>query len=170
MRYGILVLVVAHGSLLFLLSAFHLRTTRIYVLCCLFSQSLLAATEVFEYTSVPWRRGILDVSRGTRSKAASVEKNSSPQHESGSGDMKMADFFRMVNERFDEQDNTLNSCLEELHEDVKNNKQRFKVLQFRVLQPRLEDMNTHEGKSGELDEIATEAGVRRTTSPKPQRQ
>ncbi|CAM9158667.1 unnamed protein product, partial [Ascophyllum nodosum] len=46
-------------------------TTLIYVLCGLISQSLLPVTEVYENTSAPWRRGILSMSRGTKSKAAS---------------------------------------------------------------------------------------------------
>ena len=59
-------------------------------------------TEVYESTSVPWRRGILDMSRGTKNKAAPGEKGSSPQNESGSSGMKVADLFRMINGHFDE--------------------------------------------------------------------
>ena len=47
-------------------------------------QSLLPVTEVYDYTSAPWRRGILDMSRGTRSKAFSGKKE-------------MVDYFRMLN-------------------------------------------------------------------------
>ena len=36
------------------------------------------------------------MSRGTKSKAVSEGKDSPPQDESGSGDIKMADHFRMI--------------------------------------------------------------------------
>ena len=54
-------------------------------------QSILPVTEVYDYTSAPWRRGILDMSRGTKSKAVS-------------GKMEMVDYFRMLNSRLDEQE------------------------------------------------------------------
>ena len=60
-------------------------------------------TEVYEYTSAPWRRGILNMSRGTKSKVVPREKGLPSQDESGSGDIKIADLFRMINERFDKQ-------------------------------------------------------------------
>ena len=60
-------------------------------------------TEVYDYTSsAPWRRGILDMPLGTKGKAVSGEKGSPPQDESESGKMEMADYFRMLNSRFDE--------------------------------------------------------------------
>ena len=61
-------------------------------------------TEVYDYTSAPWRRGILDVSRSTKSKAVSGEKGSPRQDESGSIKMEIGDYFRMLNSRLDEQD------------------------------------------------------------------
>ena len=64
-------------------------------------------TEVCDYTSALWRRGILDMSRGIKSKAVSGEKDSSSQDKSGSGDMRFVDLFRMMIEAFDEQ-NRLN--------------------------------------------------------------
>ena len=42
-------------------------------------KSLLPVTEVYEYSSAPWRWGILDMSRGTKSKAVSGEQGSPPQ-------------------------------------------------------------------------------------------
>ena len=74
----------------------------IYVLCELISQRFLPVTEVCDYnTSALWRRGILDMSRGIKSKAVSGEKDSSSQDKSGSGDMRFADLFRMMIEGFD---------------------------------------------------------------------
>ena len=93
--------------LLFFLSSlltlpFSLRgTTIIYVLCGMMSKSPLPVREIYEYTSAPWRRGIVDVSRGTKSKAGSGKKGSPPQDESGSRGMKTADLFQMLSERVD---------------------------------------------------------------------
>ena len=72
---------------------------------------LLSAEEatsrrVFEYRS----QGILDMSRGTKSKAVSGEKDSPPQDESGSGKIEMADYFRMLNSRLDEHEERSDSC------------------------------------------------------------
>ena len=64
----------------------------------------MPVTEVYDYTSAPWRRGILDMSRGTKSKAVSGEKGSPPRDESRSEKMEIADYFRMLNSRLDEQD------------------------------------------------------------------
>ena len=44
------------------------------------------------------------MSRGTKRKTVSGEKGSPPQDESRSGDMKIADLFRMPRERLDEHD------------------------------------------------------------------
>ena len=104
-------------------------------------QSLLPATEVYDYTSAPWRRGILDMSRGTKSKAASGEKGSPTQDESGSGKMEMADYFRMLNSRLDEQEKIFNNRFDEqekrsdsryevLQEDLRNTKQRLENCSF----------------------------------------
>ena len=103
----------------------------IYVICGSISQSILPMTEVYEYTSAPWRRGILDMSRSTKSKAARREKGSQSQDESGFGDMKIADLFRMMNERFDEQNifkEEIDSRLEAFQEDIKNKNQYLEEL------------------------------------------
>ena len=125
----------------------------------------LARDGIYEYTSEPWRRTILDMSRGNKSKAVSGEKGSPPQDESGSGDLKIAERFRMMKERFQKQDNKFES----FHEDIKNTTQRLEELQLRVPRPRLADMGIQERKSGELEEITTETGGRRKTPPEPQR-
>ena len=75
----------------------------IYVLCGLISQPFLPVTEVCDYTSALWRRDILDISRGIKSKAVSGQKDSPSQDKSGSGDMRFADLFRMRIEGFYEQ-------------------------------------------------------------------
>ena len=137
--------------------------------------------EVYDYTSAPRRRGILDMSRGTKSKAVSEEKGSPPQDESGSGEMKIADLFRILNSRFDEQEKRFNNRFDEqekrsdsrfeaLQDDLRNTNRRLEELQLRVPRPRLADVGIQEGKSGELEGIATEAGERRITSPELQRQ
>ena len=81
-------------------------------------------TEVYEYTSASRRRGILDMSRGTNNKAVSWEKGSPPQDESGPGDMKIADLFRMISKRLDGQENVfkeeMDSRFEAFQEDIKN--------------------------------------------------
>ena len=152
MRYGILSWLKPHGLLRFFFLLFFLSfalslrgTTIIYVICGLISQSILPVTEVYDYTSAPRRRGILDMSRGAKSKAVFGEKGSSPQDEPGSGEMKIADLFRILNSRFDEQE------------------KRFKEMDghFKAFQ---------EGKSGELEGIATGAGKRIITPPEPQRE
>ena len=101
-------------------------------------------TEVYDYTSAPRRRGILDTSRSTKSKTVSGERGSPPQDESGSREIKTADLFRMLNSRFDEQE-----------------------IRFKEMDSRFEAFQ--EGKSGELEKIAAEAGERRVTPPEPQR-
>ena len=58
----------------FLLSLSVLERTLIFLLCNLMPQSLLPMTEVYENTSIPWRRGIPDVSRGTKSKVVSAKR------------------------------------------------------------------------------------------------
>ena len=134
---------------------------------------LLPVTEVYDYTSAPRRRGILDVSRGTKSKAVSGEKSSPPPDKSGSREMEIADYFRMLNSRFDEQEKSSkerNSRFEALQEDPRNTNQRLEELQVRVPRPRLVSVGVQEGKSGELERIATEAGERMITPPEPQRQ
>ena len=57
---------------------------------------LLPVTEVYEYTSATWRRGILNMSRGTKSKIVPGEKGCPSQDESGSGGMKIVDLFWML--------------------------------------------------------------------------
>ena len=113
------------------------------------------------------------MSRGTKSKSVSGEKGSSPQDESRFGEMKIADLFRMLNSRFDEQEKRSeerDSRFEALQEDLKNTNQCLEELQLRVPRPRLADVGIQEGKSGEFEGIATEAGERKTTPPEPQRQ
>ena len=120
-------------------------------------QRLLPVTEVYDYTSAPWRRGILDMSRGTKSKTVSGKKE-------------MVDYFRMLNSRLDEQEKRSDSRYEALQEDLRNTNQRLEELQLRVPRHRLADIGIQEEKSGELEGIATEAGKRRITPPVPQRQ
>ena len=129
--------------------SFSLRGTIICVLYCLISQSLLPATEVYDYTSAPRRRGILDMSRGTKSKAILREKGSPPQDESRSGEMKIADLCRTLSEH-------MHSRFDEEEKRLKEIDSRFEAFL--------------EGKSGELEGIATEAEERRITPPEPQRQ
>ena len=94
------------------------------------------------------------MSRGTKSKAISGEKDSPSQDEYGSGDMKMADLFPMINVHLDKQDNKFVA----FYGEIKNSNHRLDELQLRVQQPRPAEMGIQEEKSGELDEIATEAG------------
>ena len=113
------------------------------------------------------------MSRDTKSKVVSGEKGSPPQDESGSEKMEIADYFRMLNSRLDEQDKISkesNSRFEALQEDLRNTNQRLEELELRVPRPRLADVAIQEGKSGELEGIATEAGERRITPPEAQRQ
>ena len=137
----------------------------IYVLCGLISQSFLPVTEVCDYTtSALWRGGILDMSRGIKSKAVSGEKDSLSQDKSGSGDMRFADLFRMMIEGFDEQNRfneEIDSHFEAFQEDNQNTNQRLQELQLRVLWPRLAGLGIQVGTSGELEEITTEARGRR---------
>ena len=100
----------------------------------------MPVTEVYDYTSAPWRRGILDMSRGTKSKAVSGEKGSPSRDESGSEKMEIADCFRMLNSRLDEQEKRSDSRFEALQEDIKNTIQRLEELQLRVPRPRLADV------------------------------
>ena len=100
------------------------------------------------------------MSRGTKSKAVS-------------GEMEIADYFRMLNSHFDEQEKRSkesDSPFEALQEDLRNTIQRLEELQLWVLRPRLADEGVQEGKSGELEGIATEAGERRITQPELQHQ
>ena len=95
----------------------------IYVLCGLISQSFLPVTKACDYTSALWRRGILDMSRGIKSKAVSGEKDSPLQDKSGSGDIRFADLFRMMIEGFDEQNRfnkKIDSHFEAFQEDNQN--------------------------------------------------
>ena len=110
------------------------------------------------------------MSRGTKSKAVSREKGSPPQVEARSGDMKIADRFRMLSERADSRFVTQDKKHEALQEDIKNKNQRLEELQLWVPRPRLADMGIQEGTSGELEGIAIEAGKRRITPPDQQRQ
>ena len=118
-------------------------------------------TEIYDYTSVPRRGGILDISCGTKSKAVSGEKGSPPQDESGYGEMEIADYFRMLNSRFDKQEKISkerDSRFEALQEDLRKTNQRLEELQLRVPRPGLPDVGIEEGKPGELEGIATVAG------------
>ena len=110
------------------------------------------------------------MSRGTKSKAVFGEKGSPPQDESGSGKMEMADYFRMLNTRFDEHGKRSDSHFAALQENLRNTIQRLEELQVRVPRPRLADVGVQEGKSGELEGIATEAGERRITQSELQHQ
>ena len=85
----------------------------------------------------------------------------------------IVDYFRMLNSRFDKQEKGSkegDSRFEALQEDLRNTNQRLEELQLRVPRPRLADVVIQEGKSGELEGIATEAGEKRNTLPEPQRQ
>ena len=129
-------------------------------------------TEVCDYnTSALWRRGILDMSRGIKSKAVSGEKDSPSQDKSGSGDMRFADLFRMMIEGFDEQNRfneEIDSHFEAFQEDNQNTNQWLEELQLRVPCPRLAGLGVQVGTSGELEEIATGARGRRITPPEQQ--
>ena len=96
------------------------------------------------------------MSRGTKSKAVSGEKDSPPQNESESGKMEMADYFRMLtsrlderqkifNNRFDEQEKRSDSHFEAFQKDLRNTIQRLEELQLRVPRPRLADVGVREG-------------------------
>ena len=98
------------------------------------------------------------------------KKGSPLQDESGSGEMKIADLFRVLSERMDSRFEIQDKKFEALQEDIKNTSQRLEELQIWVLWPRLAGMGIQKGKSGELEGIATEAGERRITPPEPQRQ
>ena len=76
----------------------------------------------------------------------------------------------MPNSRLDEQEMGSDSRFEALQEDLRNTNQRPEELQLRVPRPHLADVGIQEGKSGELEGTATEAGERRITPPEPQRQ
>ena len=76
----------------------------------------------------------------------------------------------MLNSRLDEQEKRPDSRYEALQKDFRNTNQRLEELQLRVPRPRLADVGIQEGKSGELEGIATEAGERRITPPELQRQ
>ena len=108
------------------------------------------------------------MSRGTKSKAVSGEKGSPPQGESGSGKMEITDYFRTLNTRLNEQEKRSDSRFEALQEDLGNTNQRLEELQLRVPRPRLADVGIQEGKSVELERIATEAEERITAPPEPQ--
>ena len=76
----------------------------------------------------------------------------------------------MLNSHFDKQEKRYDSRFEALQEDLRNTNQGLEELQLRMPRPRPADVGIQEGKSGELEEIATEAGERRITPPEPQRQ
>ena len=80
--------------------------------------------------------------------------------------MKIANVFRMMNGHFEKQDNKF----EAFHEAMKNSNKRLEGLQLQVQRPPIAAVGIREGKSGELKGIATKAGGRRITPPKPQRQ
>ena len=80
-------------------------------------------------------------------KAVSAEKGSPPQDEPGSGDMKIADLFRMLSERMDSHFGIQDKKLEALQENIKNTNQRLEELQLRVSPPRLEDMDIQDWRS-----------------------
>ena len=65
-------------------------------------------------------------------KVISGEKGSPPQDESGSGDLKIADLFRMLCERMDSHFEIQDKKFEALQEDIKNTNQRLEELQLRV--------------------------------------
>ena len=98
-------------------------------------QRLLPVTKAYEHTSPPWRRGIFDMLRDTKSKAVSGEKGSPSQDESGSGDMKTDGLFPMMNECFDEKKRfkeEMDSRYKAFQRDIKNTNQRLEELQLRV--------------------------------------
>ena len=80
-------------------------------------------------------------------KAVSGEKGSPPQDESRSGNMKIADLFRILSKcmgsRFEMQDKKF----EALQEDIKNTNHRLEELQLRVPRPRLADMGIQDWRS-----------------------
>ena len=82
--------------------------------------------------------------------------------------MEIADCSRMLNSHFDEQEKRSkerDSPFEALQEDLRNTIQRLEELQLWVPRARLADVVVQEGKSGELEGIATESGERRITQP-----
>ena len=92
------------------------------------------------------------MTRGTKCKAVSGEKGSPPQDEYGSGEMEIADLFRMLNSRFDKQEKRSESRFEALQEDLRNTNPHLEELQLRVPRPRRADVGIQEGKFGELEE------------------
>ena len=84
--------------------------------------------------------------------------------------MEIADYFKMLNSRLDEQEKRSDSRFEALQEDLRNTIQRLEELQLWVPWPRLADVGVQEGKSGELEGIATEAGEIRFTQSELQHQ
>ena len=72
----------------------------------------------------------------------------------------------MMNGHFEKQDKKF----EAFHECMKISNKRLEGLQLQVPRPRLADVGIREEKSGELKGIATKAGGKRITPPKPQRQ
>ena len=103
------------------------------------------------------------MSRGTISKAICGEKVPLLQNKFGSGDI----IYRMINQRFDEQDKRFKEIesrfekhdkkFEQFHQEIKDTNQRLDTTQLRMPQPRSaeSDMGIQEETSGELDEIAT---------------
>ena len=73
------------------------------------------------------------MSRGTKSKAVSWEKGSPIQDKSGSGDMKIADLFRVLSEPMDSRFEMQDKKFEALQEDIRSTSQRLEELQIRVL-------------------------------------
>ena len=82
-------------------------------------------------------------------KVVSGEKDSPPQDESGSGDMKIVDLFRMLCKRIDSHFEIQDKEFEALQEDIiKNANQRLEELQLRVPRPRLADMGIQDWRNG----------------------
>ena len=77
---------------------------------------------------------------------------------------------KRFNNRFDEQEKRFDSHFAVLQEDLRSTIQRLEQLQLRVPRPRLAGVDVQEGKSGELEGIATEAGERRITQSEMQHQ
>ena len=70
-------------------------------------------------------------------KAVSGEKGSPPQDEPGSGDMKIADRFRMLCDRMDNHFEIQDTKFEALQKDWKSMDQRLTRLEHDARQPRL---------------------------------
>ena len=74
----------------------------------------------------------------------------------------------MIPERFEKQKKKfqeMDSHFEGFKEEIKNSHQRFDGLQLQMQQSRPAEVSTRERESGELDEIASAVGGRKTTPP-----